>query len=166
MPSRHTESHVRIIGHAILLAFLVPSLAGAQVTAPYPAGTIVRLSWKTAEVEAARLLAPLDSTTDTLRFCRYPAMACLATMPQDTIHRSLADLRSLEVRRGNQARRGMVIGAAAGASATLLLITTTAEQQPAGQSGRAVATVLIYGAIWGAIGALVGSGFDRWIPAQ
>ena len=157
--------HLRSLGFIFLL---LPSVLRPQEPAgsqPIPSGTAVRLTWAENQREAAVLLAPLDATTETLRYCQYPAPACLTYAPSDTLQRPIADLRFVEIRHGNQAKRGAIIGAAAGAGGTVLVILGTAEARPAGQTGRAVFTVLAYGAIWGALGALIGSGFDQWIPA-
>ena len=131
-----------------------------------PAGAIVRLTWPGEPPVRVRLLAPLAATTDTVRFCRYPTPPCWIAVPRDTLHRPRRGLVGIERRNGNQARHGAVVGAIAGSAAALLYLVGTAESRDAGQGGAQVAFVVSSGLAWAGLGALIGSGHDRWVPAQ
>jgi hypothetical protein len=131
-----------------------------------PAGAIVRLTWPGASPERVRLLAPLALTADTVWFCRYPTPACWVAAPHDTLRRPRRGLVGIERRQGNQARHGAAVGAIAGSAAALLYLVGTAEGREAGHGGAELAFVVSSGLIWAGLGALIGSGHDRWVPAQ
>jgi hypothetical protein len=153
------------LGFALLL-LAAPRGAAAQatpLTVPLPAGTVVRLTWAGAVPVRARLLAPLRQGADVVVYCRYPTPGCAGTPPRDTLRHAIAGLAQVELRRGTQARRGAVVGALVGAAGALVVLVGTAEQRRAGESGRAVAYVLGSGLVWGGLGALIGSGHDRWV---
>ena len=57
-----------------------------------------------------------------------------------------------------------MIGALVGAGLALVYVVGTAEQRPAGQ-GEAGA-IIGTGLTWGALGALIGTGFDSWKPVH
>jgi hypothetical protein len=59
-----------------------------------------------------------------------------------------------------------VIGALVGTAGALVVLVGTAEVQRADASGRALAFVLGTGLVWGGVGALIGSGHDRWEPLE
>lgn len=143
------------------------SLAQGQATPPdpiLPAGSVVRLTWDSARPERVRLLAPLGPASQSVMFCAYLNPACTAWGSQDTVWKGRAGLERIEVRSGNQARRGAVIGFLAGTGLAVVYLLGTAEGQPAGRGDLTVLPVLETGLAWGGMGALIGTGFDRWRP--
>jgi hypothetical protein len=158
---------MRRLGVALLLLCAARSAAAQDVPVAEPllAGTVVRLTWAGVAPVRARLIAPLREATDVVVYCRYPTPACAATPPRDTLRHATTGLVQVELRHGTQARRGAVIGALVGTVGALVVLVGTAEQRRAGESGRAVAYVIGTGLVWGGLGALIGSGHDRWVAA-
>jgi len=161
---------MRRLGVALLLLCLLSVSPGADaqnvpLTEPLLSGTVVRLTWVDRAPIRARLLGPLHQSSAVVVYCRYPTPGCAITPPRDTLRHATGGLVHVERRRGTRARRGAVIGALFGAAGALFVLAGTAEVRRADESGRAVAFVLGTGLVWGGLGALIGSGHDRWEPA-
>jgi hypothetical protein len=131
-----------------------------------PAGSVVRLTWAGRHPIRARLLEPLADTADTVRFCRYPTPACWAAEPRDTLRRARLGLMSIERRQGHRALHGALVGAISGGAAAMLVLIGTAEGRQAGHGGRDIAFVVSSSVLWMGLGALIGSGQDRWVPCK
>ncbi|HET8649270.1 MAG TPA: hypothetical protein VFL95_04460 [Gemmatimonadales bacterium] len=135
-------------------------------TEPLDSGTVVRLTWSDAQRQEAMLLRSYRPPGDSLIYCSYPVAACGAD-PAIRKTVSTEALRALEVRTGDRAGTGAVIGGVIGlvvAVGFALPLSESANgmKHAAARKILGVAGVTALGA---AIGAMAGSGSERWGPA-
>jgi hypothetical protein len=155
---------------AAAIALLATTDLSAQQTSRQPgndwteldSGTVVRLHWKDG-TEKARLLAPFGSDSSLVRYCRYPSPVCGTSTINPPKARPVGDLSLVEIRRGSRVGRGALVGAGVGAVGGLLIILGQGlSDQPAMSGSDQFLTVALTAAVWGGLGALVGSFLDNW----
>jgi hypothetical protein len=125
---------------------------------------MVRVLAEDHRLLVGRLLAPWPGDGD-LRLCRDVTVACGSAQDPSRIRLDPADIRTVQVARGSQWRRGLAIGAGvgllAGVALAVLIDNTECDdcaRQPAGWP--AVPLGMVSFAL---IGAGVGAAHPRWI---
>ncbi|HSJ75103.1 MAG TPA: hypothetical protein VK899_02795 [Gemmatimonadales bacterium] len=150
---------------ATQLLLLTPTGLRAQTSAPpfqLDSGTVVRLQLHSGAREKGKLLSPYAQDSSRVRYCHYPAPPCRVG---DERYRDKAasDVSNLEVRRGTAWLPGLVIGGLVGAAfgAFVVGFEESVGDRPVtdGEKFRAIAGGTL---IFGGLGALVGSAFERW----
>jgi hypothetical protein len=113
--------------------------------------------------EKGLLLAPFDSGSALVRYCRYPSPACGESTLNPPRSRPTTDLTRIEVRRGSRTGRGALIGAAFGALGGLVVLYGRGfGDAPATNSSEQVGTVVALAATWALVGGLIGAMSDKW----
>jgi hypothetical protein len=131
-------------------------------------GTVVRLRWLDGR-EKAVLLAPLDTDSAMVRYCRYPSPVCGKATINPPRARSIDQLAGVDVRRGSHTVRGALIGAAGGTVGLLVLMRLAAGgigDGPQLSGGEQAGALALMAGVWGGIGALIGASSDKWQPVQ
>ena len=159
---------MRVRGSAALalhLLWLIPTGLPAQAPArPFKldSGTVVRLQLHSGVREKGKLLSPYASDSSRIRYCHYPAPPCRVG---DERYRDqpTSDLSNLEVRRGTAWLSGLAIGGVVGVAFGALVVAFAegVGESPVstGEKARAIAGGTL---VFGGLGALVGSAFERW----
>jgi hypothetical protein len=159
---------VRVRGSAALalhLLWLIPTGLPAQAPArPFKldSGTVVRLQLHSGIREKGKLLSPYAPESSRIRYCHYPAPPCRVG---DERYRDqpTSDLSNLEVRRGTAWLSGLAIGGVVGVAFGALVVAFAegVGESPVstGEKARAIAGGTL---VFGGLGALVGSAFERW----
>ena len=162
------NSLVRLRGSTALalhLLWLIPTGLAAQAPArPFTldSGTVVRLQLHSGVREKGKLLSAYAPDSSRLRYCHYPAPPCRVG---DARYRDqpTSDVSNVEVRRGNAWLPGLVIGGVVGAVFGSLVVgfSESVGDVPlsTGEKARAIAGGTL---VFGGLGALVGSAFERW----
>lgn len=158
----------RTIGLAITLSMLVAGAAhaqGAPLRITLDSGTVARLSWQGDTRQQVLLTSDFAPTSDSVRFCRYPASGCGSGSVNPIQTRPATSLRTVEVRRGNHVFRGALWGAAVGVFLTAYDLAWIAADERHPSTGRTVGIVAL--TLGGSIGfgALLGSGGHDWVAA-
>jgi hypothetical protein len=142
------------------------SAQGVPVTQPLDSGSVVRLMWHREPPRVGKLLAPLQSASDSVAYCRYPGPACSSTSTSGMEIRPTADLTRVEISHGSRAGRGALIGAGVGVAVLGLGRLAFADQDsPAPWTGERVAGAITFVGISTGVGALIGRGSTRWMLA-
>ena len=159
---------MRVRGSAALalhLLWLIPTGLPAQAPArPFKldSGTVVRLQLHSGIREKGKLLSPYAPESSRIRYCHYPAPPCRVG---DERYRDqpTSDLSNLEVRRGTAWLSGLAIGGVVGVAFGALVVAFAegVGESPVstGEKARAIAGGTL---VFGGLGALVGSAFERW----
>jgi hypothetical protein len=151
----------------IPLLTVTPALAqGVPISHPLDSGSVVRLIWREQPTRIGRLLAPLEPTSDSVVYCRYPGPPCRSGSLSG-VETWLADeLMRVEVPRGSRATQGALIGAGLGAAVLGLGRMAFADQDsPAPWTSQRVATAITFVALSAGVGALIGRRLTRWTLA-
>jgi hypothetical protein len=142
------------------------SAQGAPVTQPLDSGVVVRLMWQQEPPRVGKLLAPLQPASDSVAYCRYPGPACSSSSTSGMEIRPTADLTRVEISYGSRAGRGALIGAGVAVAVLGLGRIAFADQDsPAAWTGERVAGAITFVALSAGVGALIGRGSTRWMPA-
>ena len=166
MQSESANSFVKVRGSAALvlhLLWLFPTGVPAQA-GPFKldSGTVVRLQLHSGIREKGKLLSPYAPESTLIRYCHYPAPSCRAGDERYREQPS-SDVSSVEVRRGSAWLPGLVIGGVVGAVFGSLVVgfSESVGDVPlsTGEKASAVAGGTL---VFGGLGALVGSAFERW----
>jgi hypothetical protein len=159
---------VKVRGSASLalhLLWLTPTGLPAQAPArPFKldSGTVVRLQLHSGVREKGKLLSPYAPDSSRLRYCHYPAAPCRVG---DERYRDqpTSDVSKVEVRRGSAWLPGLVLGGVVGAGFGSLAVgfSESVGDVPlsTGEKARAIAGGTL---VFGGLGALIGSAFERW----
>ena len=152
---------------AVFLAALAARPAPAQqplLTQPLDSGVVVRLRLRDSSREGAKLLTRFGPDSDTLSYCRWPALPCTLGSERHVV-RPAAAVLGLETYRGSRAKLGAIIGAIVGVPMGFVVISIAEyEEHPHSDSQRfrAVAGSIVGHALFG---AMIGMFFQRWGPA-
>ena len=150
---------------AILLLLLTPLGLWAQTSAPpfkLDSGTVVRLRLHSGVREKGKLLFPYAQDSSRVRYCHYPAPPCRVG---DERYRDqpTSDVSNVEVRRGSAWLPGLAIGGVVGAAFGALVIGFSESVGDVPLSTGEKASAIAGGTlVFGGLGALVGSAFERW----
>lgn len=149
-----------------LAAVRAASAQNAPVTQPLDSGSVVRLIWQQGSPRVGKLLAPLQPSSDSVAYCRYPGPPCGSSSTSGRENRTIADLRRVEVSHGSRAGRGALIGGGV-AVAVLGLgrIAFANQDSPAPLTGERLAGAITFVALGAGVGALIGRRSTRWRPA-
>jgi len=163
------KSLVKVRGSAALVLHLLWLFPTTGLPAQAPArpfkldsGTVVRLQLHSGIREKGKLLSPYAPESNRIRYCHYPAPPCQVG---DDRYREqpTSDLSNVEVRRGTAWLPGLVIGGVVGAVFGSLIVgfSESVGDVPlsTGEKARAIAGGTL---VFGGLGALVGSAFERW----
>lgn len=168
MQRESANCEVKVRGSAALalhLLWLISTGLLAQAPArPFKldSGTVVRLQLHSGVREKGKLLSPYASDSSRIRYCHYPAPPCRVG---DERYRDqpISDVSNVEVHRGSAWLPGLVIGGVVGAVFGSLVIgfSESVGDVPlsTGEKARAIAGGTL---VFGGLGALVGSAFERW----
>ena len=154
-------------GLLILGSTVGPAVAQrAPITIPVDSGAVVRLTWRERPARIGKLLAKLESASDSVAYCRYPGPPCSSGSPSGVEARPTAELVSVELQRGTRAARGALIGAGVGAAVIGLgRMAFRDHNSPAPWTGARVAGAITVVALSAGVGALIGRGSTRWTLA-
>jgi hypothetical protein len=109
---------------------------------------------------------PLQTESDTVRYCRYPGPACVDDQPNNAEVRPVSQLRWVELQRGSRAAQGALIGAGIGVAVVVLgRWAFSDDDSPAPWTGERVAGAITFVALGAGIGALIGQKSARWVSA-
>jgi hypothetical protein len=149
----------------LILGFLASSLAAQQVpvSQPLDSGTVVRLGWREGPKRIGRLLAPLTRESDAVVYCRYPGPPCAHGRPFDPEVRPARELLSVELRRGDRAGRGAILGVGVGIAILGLGRLAADADSPAPLTGQRATGAVAFVALAAGIGALIGRRSARWV---
>ena len=162
------NSLVKVRGStALALHLLWPIPTGLAAQAPVrpfqlDSGTVVRLQLRSGVREKGKLLSPYGPDSSRLRYCHYPAPPCRVG---DERYRDqpTSDVSKVEVRRGSAWLPGLAIGGVVGVAfgALVVAFAESVGESPVstGEKARAIAGGTL---VFGGLGALVGSAFERW----
>jgi hypothetical protein len=154
------HSALFVLGLAVSSAFA----QGAPAT--LDSGAVVRLTWREQPRRIGRLLTPLQPTSDSVTYCRYPGPPCRSGSPSGVESRSISGLVRVEVHRGSHGGRGALIGAGVGVAVLGLGRAAFADRDsPAPWTGERVAGAITFVALSAGVGALIGRSSARWTPA-
>ena len=144
-----------------------PALAqGAPLTYPLDSGTVVRLGWREGPTRTGRLVAPLEPSSDSVIYCRYPGPPCRTSSHSGVESRLAEELVSVEIQRGSRAGRGALLGAGIGVAVLGLGRLAFADRDsPAPWTGTRVAGAFTLVALSAGVGGLIGRGSARWAAA-
>jgi hypothetical protein len=127
---------------------------------------VVRLSWRERPTRIGRLLAPLEQTSDSVIYCRYPGPPCSSGSLSGVETRPTDQLMRVEIPRGSRATQGALIGAGVGAAVLGLGRMAFADRDsPAPWTSQRAATAITFVALSAGVGALIGRGSTRWMLA-
>jgi len=151
-----------------VLATLAAQPAPAQqplVTQPLDSGAVVRLRLRDGAREGAKLLTRFGPVSDTLSYCRWPALPCTHGSERHVVRPATAVL-GLETYRGSRAKLGAIIGAIVGVPMGFVAVGLVkyAEETDPG-TARSVRIVAGSSVGWALFGAMIGMFFQRWGPA-
>jgi hypothetical protein len=150
----------------LIFGFAASSLAAQQVpvSQPLDSGSVVRLAWREGPKRIGRLLAPLTPESDAVVYCRYPGPPCGHGWPANPEIRPARELVSVEVRHGDRAGRGAILGVGVGIAILGLGRWAFADaDSPAPLTGQRATGAAIFVALAAGIGALIGRGSARWV---
>lgn len=124
---------------------------------------MVRLTWTGSPPLRATLLAPLESQTDTVRYCRYPSPQCGVGSINPARQRSVAGLERIEVRQPGRIGHRTLLGAGIGLLLGGLAVEMAESLGETRLSGGQKVVLMSAGvASMSAVGALLDLGSDRW----
>jgi hypothetical protein len=153
----------------VLLLGLGVTPAVAQrvpITHPLDSGAVVRLTWRERPAQTGRLLAQLESTSDSVIYCRYPGPPCRSGSGSGVESQTTGELVRVEVPSGSRAARGALIGAGVGLAVLGLgRAAFTNPDSPAPWTGVRVAGAITFVGLSAGVGALIGRTSTRWTPA-
>ena len=159
---------VSVVARAITWAAMMlasPSVATAQaqpLTQVIDSGSLARLTWDGGARHRVRLLAPLGPTSDSVRFCLYPAATCRPGSMSSGQIRTRADLVQVEVPRGTHLQRGTLIGAGIGLLTSLWLVGWLDSDETGPSTGRKLLVGGLAFSVPTALGALLGGSSEVW----
>jgi hypothetical protein len=153
----------------VVFGLLVPSCLAAQQVSrlpPVDSGITVRLHLQSGRRITGKLLVPFAPDSTRFRFCRYPAPPC--TMGGDRYaEQAAADVFRLEIRRGNKAVPGVVLGStfglALGMAGNGFAEGVSDSRISVGQKATTLGLSILFCA---GLGLLIGGGLDSWGPAR
>jgi hypothetical protein len=149
---------------------LTPAALLAQdslVRTTIDSGTLIRMHPVAGPTIRGRLLQPLGPSSTVVQFCRYPAPPCTAPIDSAALGQyPTASLTQIDVQRGSH----WAVGAAAGGVFGLFIggAVAAAAAIGCGESGDCPSGAVVFGiplALFGAMGAMIGSGSPKWGPA-
>jgi hypothetical protein len=153
----------------LILACTVSSLAAQQapLSQALDSGTVVRLIWHEGPERTGRLVARLTPESEVVVYCRYPGPPCAQGFAFRPETRHARELRSVEVRRGDRAGRGAIVGMGVGIAILGLGRWALADSDsPAPWTGQRVAGAVTFVALGAGLGALIGRRSARWVRAR
>jgi hypothetical protein len=136
----------------------------AQDRAPLDSGEVVKLHWAAGSQVTARLLAPLDSGTTSIVYCRAAAIVCGAGTVNPAQRRPRRELIRVDIAQGHRVAHGAAIGALVGV-AWGALVMYAAVQSESPRALNPVAALPIGAGLGIGIGAAIGAVSRRWVPA-
>lgn len=144
------------------LAVVLLLVQGPRITHALDSAAVVRLHLVSDGRIEAKLVAPLDASSQSVRYC--PLSHVRTCQPSEV---PMASVSAVDVQTGNHAARGFLIGTVVGG----LVITPLVYIGGAFQQGETRASLLTQGVllsvlIGGGVGLLVGHGSPTWSPAQ
>jgi hypothetical protein len=150
---------------AIQLLLLTPMGLRAQTPAPpfrLDSGTVVRLQLHSGAWEKGKLLSPYAQDSSRVRYCHYPAPPCRVG-DERFRDKPASDFSIVEVRRGTAWLPGLVIGGLVGAAfgGFVVAFAEGVGDSPA-STGEKVSAVAGGAVVFGGLGALIGSAFEKW----
>jgi len=157
-----------LLGACTASAALRASPGAAQaplLTQPLDSGAVVRLRLRDGSREGAKLLTRFSLDSDTLSYCRWPALPCTLGSERHVV-RPAAAVLGLETYRGSRAKLGAIIGAIVGVPMGFVaveLVKFGEERDPG--TARSVRIVAGSSVGWAVFGAMIGAFFQRWGPA-
>lgn len=154
---------------ALALALAVaarPSAAqGPRLSQPLPEGQVVRLHFTDGSVAAGRLLLPFDTDSSAFVYCPYGTVFCREGASQRRVVTPTVQVRRVEVRRGSEILKGLLIGVASSAVAAgiLCVAAQSLSRSCRGNDFPGFATLFVVpGAV---VGGALGLSRPHWEPA-
>jgi len=157
---------LRSAGPQVIQLLLLTAI-GLRAQTPAPpfqldSGTVVRLQLHSGVRERGKLLSPYTQDSSRVRYCHYPAPPCRVG---DERYRDkpASDFSAVEVRRGTGWLPGLVIGGVVGGAFGAFLVAFAESvgdtRASTGEKASAVAGGTV---VFGGLGALIGSAFEKW----
>jgi hypothetical protein len=138
---------------------------GPRMSQPLAAGEVVRLLFTDGSVAAGRLLVPFAADSSTFVYCPYETVFCREGANQRRVVMPASQVRQVEVRRGSQVLKGLLIGAASSAAVAgaLCLAAQSLSRDCNGHDfPKFAALFVVPGAV---IGGALGLSRPHWEPA-
>jgi hypothetical protein len=151
----------------MLLVAAAPVSLQAQVPATMPpvdSGLVVR-AWLDTGQMRGRLLMPMRATDDSVRYCHFPGVPCDQRGARGaTSWLKLDDIQHLDVQVGTRWQKGAWIGGIAGGILGGMAAGFAASLDGGTRSPEAASRLgfVIGAAMYGGLGALIGSAFPRF----